>query len=200
VGSSALPKHTCLNRRQGMSKKYVSADSLPRPVPHPKCKHFVDRTGQRYGRLTVLYHAGKYGRGKTPLTHWLCVRDCGVHIIVGGGDLQQGKTRSCGCLLRQHGMGTTPEYAAWRQLVSRCTNPANKAYARYGGRGISVCQRWLDSVEAFVQDMGRRPTEWAALRKLDVSAIRRRLRAGWTVERALTTPSVRAKERAARRR
>jgi hypothetical protein len=57
-----------------------------------------------------------------------------------------------------HGLSYTPEYRAWQTMRLRCTVPDNPAYADYGGRGIKVCDRWMTSVEAFVSDMGPKPT------------------------------------------
>jgi len=57
-----------------------------------------------------------------------------------------------------HGMSSSPEYRAWRTMISRCKNPNASAYKNYGGRGISVCQRWVESFENFLSDMGRRPS------------------------------------------
>jgi len=52
----------------------------------------------------------------------------------------------------------SPEYGAWAEMIQRCTNPKQKRYADYGGRGIHVCERWLNGFENFLADMGRRPT------------------------------------------
>jgi hypothetical protein len=57
-----------------------------------------------------------------------------------------------------HGLTLTPEYRAWQGIRLRCTDPSHKAYPRYGGRGINVCERWLESVETFISDMGPKPT------------------------------------------
>lgn len=61
-------------------------------------------------------------------------------------------------ILRKHGLSHTPEYRAWQTMVRRCTNPADRAYPRYGGRGITVCARWLNDPAAFIADMGRKPS------------------------------------------
>jgi len=57
-----------------------------------------------------------------------------------------------------HGLSYTPEYRAWQMMRLRCTVPTNRAYANYGGRGITVCERWLDSPENFIADMGPKPS------------------------------------------
>jgi hypothetical protein len=80
-------------------------------------------------------------------------------------NLRNGTTKSCGCLRREagqrnatHGMTKTPEYRAWQSMRARCTDPTDKSFIHYGGRGIAVCQAWEESFETFLADMGRRPT------------------------------------------
>lgn len=117
--------------------------------------------GQRFGRWVALERQGldQWGAAR-----WLCRCDCGNTIIVRGGGLWTGKSRSCGCLQREvaaaretkHGQWQTPIYRIWLSMRDRCRNPRNKNYKHYGGRGISVCERW-DSFETFLADMGERP-------------------------------------------
>lgn len=117
-------------------------------------------TGQRFGRLV----ATEFILAK-PKSAWICKCDCGGEAIVTTAKLRAGLTRSCGCFQREdlgnrrrtHGMRRTPEYACWCHLKARCLNPRNPAYASYGGRGITVCDRWKDSFENFLADMGPKP-------------------------------------------
>lgn len=120
----------------------------------------IDITGQRFGRLIVIDH--QYRDEK-----WRCRCDCGKFAYATGTDLRRGCTRSCGCLRaeavasglsRTHGMHGTPEYETWRGMRERCLNPNHGSYARYGGRGITVCASWENSFEAFLADMGPRLT------------------------------------------
>lgn len=67
----------------------------------------------------------------------------------------------------KHGLSRTPEYRAWQQMRLRCTNPNHAAFPNYGGRGISVCARWLNSPEAFVADMGYKPSPLHELDRKD---------------------------------
>jgi hypothetical protein len=113
-----------------------------------------DLTSQRFGRLTVIKEAGRNARGKAL---WLCRCDCGNETIVEGCSLTSGNTRSCGCFGRErsseanktHGMKHTRIYRVWSSMKTRCANPNHCHYQDYGGRGITVCDEWIHSFEAF---------------------------------------------------
>lgn len=98
---------------------------------------------------------------------------CGNVFIALRNSVKTGNTRSCGCLktalqiarLTTHGMSDSQEYSAWQSMKDRCTNSNNKDYRHYGGRGITVCDEWLDSFEAFLTDMGRVPIDHTLERK-----------------------------------
>ena len=97
----------------------------------------VDRTGQKFGRLTVLYRAGNLS-GRPA---WLCRCDCGEAKVVRVTQLVSGSTRSCGCLATEsrtkHGLTDSFEHRVWRGIRTRCNNPNATYYENYGGRGIS---------------------------------------------------------------
>jgi hypothetical protein len=124
-----------------------------------------DLTGQRFGSLIVVARAPNAGRSLV----WTCQCDCGSTKDVRAGNLQSGHTQSCGCRRREvaslaaiarstkHGMAQTREYNSWVAMKDRCSNPSHRAYPRYGGKGISVCVRWIVSFENFYADMGPRP-------------------------------------------
>lgn len=118
-----------------------------------------DITGLRVGSLTVVAKDSVYGRGHLK---WLCRCDCGNTTIVPASRLcQKGRpTRSCGCLNSYrstknitHAMTKTHPYQVWRNLRYRCAKPSHPQFHHYGGRGISVCDRWNSSFEDFWADV-----------------------------------------------
>ena len=107
-----------------------------------------DITGMRFGKLTVISKSHKDNFDKW---HWLCRCDCGNVTTVEGNRLRSGKTKSCGCLQRQHrktgfhkkhGMTDSRLYVIWSNMKARCENPNSTSWKNYGGRGISVCSEW----------------------------------------------------------
>lgn len=127
----------------------------------------IDITGHRYGRLVALQLAPQQ-RGRRM---WKCRCDCGREVVVDQAAMRFGNSASCGCLKieatiasnrvlkRTHGhklQHATPEYRSWQAMKARCLNPNAHAYERYGGAGITVCDRWL-KFENFLADMGPRP-------------------------------------------
>lgn len=126
----------------------------------------LDLTGKRFGRLVVLgfSHANEHRH-----SCYHCQCSCGVRCIVVRGNLLNGHTHSCGCLSKEarssahliHGCAKhgarTSEYAAWSAMRARCSNPNVKDWKNYGGRGIVVCDRWINSFENFLTDMGPKP-------------------------------------------
>lgn len=109
--------------------------------------------GARFGKLIVT---GQYVKGDKKID---CVCDCGTHKSVWINMLGR-KINSCGCgkgRATKHGMYGIPEYRVWNSMIQRCTNPNQEGWSNYGGRGISVCERWLTSFQNFYDDMGPRP-------------------------------------------
>ena len=196
-------------------------------------KFAKDERGNVYGRLTVIR---RDGMSRTREAQWLCKCECGNTTTVTGHALRRGTTKACGCLAKKsNGLTNSAEHRCWAMMKNRCYNPKYSLYYRYGGRGISVCDRWLNSFLAFYEDVGVRPStkhsidrinnegnyepgnvrwatrleqsrnrshvkmlshngetkhiaDWASEYGLNPNTIRSRVRAGWTVEAALTTP------------
>ncbi len=118
---------------------------------------FIDLTGQKFGRLTVIKRAEN---AKCSNIQWFCQCECGKQTIVQGGTLRSGRTKSCGCLRIKHKYAIIDKisstYEMWKNIIQRCTNSNNSRYKDYGGRGIRVCEAWR-SFDHFFEDMGERP-------------------------------------------
>lgn len=125
----------------------------------------IDLINKRFNRLVVIKRVmdDKCGNRR-----WLCRCDCGILKIILGCNLLTGNTKSCGCLQKEltssrsmlHGHRinkiTSGTYATWQSLIQRCIHPTHRNYKNYGGRGITVCNRWL-KFENFLTDMGKKP-------------------------------------------
>jgi len=119
-----------------------------------------DLTGRRFGRLIVISESNRSSKGKVM---WNCICECGNEVSILSSSLLNNNTNSCGCLHKEvnitHGLSNTPEYASWNMMRQRCLNSKCEAYSYYGGRGITICDRWLNSFENFLMDMGYRPSD-----------------------------------------
>lgn len=123
-----------------------------------------DLIGRKYERLTVISPDGRNRHGEML---WLCKCECGNSKVTRGSNLKRGCTKSCGCLSRElastrlkkgdignkgrtkHGLRYTRPYHIWVGMKQRCYNPHNDHYKNYGGRGITICNEWRDSVATF---------------------------------------------------
>ncbi len=136
----------------------VSCGCHAREQSKLKC---IDIKGQVFGRLTVIEKV----IGKKNVSEWLCQCECGNKTMVFGSKLRSGQTLSCGCYhidkITKHGHAkiASSEYLAWTSMYQRCYNENHRSYKNYGGRGIKICDRWLNSFENFYADMGDKPTQ-----------------------------------------
>jgi hypothetical protein len=121
--------------------------------------------GQQFGRWTVISEDWiVQGKERSALVRCSCPKAIEKYVRI--SRLLAGESQSCGCLMRErvskakktHGMKGTSEYRAWQNIKNRCYNPKDKKYAIYGGRGIKICERWLESFENFFADMGLKPS------------------------------------------
>ena len=135
------------------------------PVGHPypesaKLKiserHGAKLEGQRFGKLIVLHRNPEYVPGSGKGVMWVCLCDCGKQIKTISEYLIRGDTKSCGCLKLKyknhngtHGLSHTLLYGVHSSMLGRCLNPTDQNYERYGGRGITVCDEWKESVQSF---------------------------------------------------
>ena len=141
------------------------------------------KVGDRFGRLVVLRELESVRSPNGSVSRMVeCRCVCGEVRGFRLPLLRNGKTKSCGCLARElaaerghkygggnktHGGTGTLEYQTWGSMKDRCTNPSNMGWLNYGGRGISVCDRWLNSFPAFLEDMGRRPGVGHSIHRVD---------------------------------
>lgn len=121
---------------------------------------FQDIAGKKFGRLTVIRLAAKKPPSRAIM--WLCKCDCGKEITTRSSGILSGQSKSCGCYradVQKAGRGKManhPYYHLWSNMIDRCTNPKCLHWESYGGRGITVCERWKD-ISNFIADVGERP-------------------------------------------
>src|SRR5262245_59967365 len=135
---------------------FLNLEALMPRGPKPR-----DEIGKTYNKLTVIAFSHSDGHQRWYDCQCICGNMARVQIV----SLRNGHTKSCGCALLDrpparltHGLRHTPEYQSWAAMKARCFNPKNPKYARYGGRGITVCPQWINSFETFYADMGPRPS------------------------------------------
>jgi hypothetical protein len=136
------------------------------------------KSGDKYGRLTIVKEVEPYvsPSGKT-YRKFNCLCECGNKIDTQLTSLTSNLTTSCGCYKKEkviersttHGLYKTEGYYSWYNMKQRCYNSNLKRYEDYGGRGIKICDRWLNSFENFLTDMGEKPTPQHSIDRIDVN-------------------------------
>lgn len=117
---------------------------------------FEDLTGKRFGRLTVIKRVYKEGDKQT---YWLCKCDCGNETVACASHLKDGHTKSCGCFHKEelnkshtkHGLSKHHLYKVYKAMKQRTTKGYDKRYKNYGGRGIVVCDEWMNDFNKFYE-------------------------------------------------
>lgn len=135
-------------------------------------KNAKDISGKKFGRLTVIRPIAERQNRKIV---WECLCECGVRSYVVGADLRGGNTQSCGCyhiekmklVKTTHGGTGTKLFAVWMNMKDRCYNHKNEFFHRYGGRGITICDRWVKSFAAFLEDMGHPPADKPTIERIN---------------------------------
>lgn len=133
--------------------------------------------GKKYNRLLVISKSGKTKKGEYK---YKCLCDCGNIVETPTSyNLRKGITKSCGCLQREIAKNKPwhkyknyklkSEYNTWSTMKRRCYNKEDNGYKYYGGRGIKVCDRWLESFDDFIEDMGPKPFKGAQLDRIDAN-------------------------------
>lgn len=125
--------------------------------------------GTRYTSLVIVEPVWHEQRGSWAAK---CLCDCGKEVTVRYDELVKGGTKSCGCRSRfapTHGGTNSEEYRIWANMLYRCRTPTASNFQNYGGRGISVCERWANSFEHFLEDVGKRPNTSATIDRIDVN-------------------------------
>jgi hypothetical protein len=120
------------------------------------------KSGDKYGRLTIVKEVEPYiSPNKKTKRKFECLCDCGNIKDIVLNHIRRGDINSCGCYQKEkittHGLVYHPLYKTWKSMKYRCYNINYIRYNDYGGRGIKICDRWLESFENFLQDMGERP-------------------------------------------
>jgi len=135
----------------------------------------AELAGIKFGLLTPIETVPHDVTGRRGGRDWLCQCECGNATVVRANSLLRGLTKSCGCLRKKlsaerrktHGESGSPTYKSWQRMKQRCESPDNKHYYCYGGRGISVCERW-SCFENFLADMGQCPVGYS-IERIDVN-------------------------------
>jgi len=133
----------------------------------------IDVVGQRYGRYLVIAKSDKRTKANKQVV--LCKCDCGTEREVVVNNLRSGTSTSCGCWKDEktgarrkiHGYSKNSMYHRYRSMIRRCYDPLHKEFHNYGGRGIKVCDRWLESIENYMEDMGKAPFYMASIDRID---------------------------------
>jgi len=129
----------------------------------------INMVGKTYGKLLILEEVKE--RDSYGYILYKCKCSCGKEKIIRGHNIRSGNSLSCSCSRIQpnlkHNMSYTAEHNAWRSMKKRCKNKNDPRYEDYGGRGIKVCDRWINSFENFFEDMGYKPSKSHSIERIN---------------------------------
>lgn len=141
-----------------------------RTLLNNKHREFIERyQGKTFNKLLIVSFSHRY-KNKN---FWHCICSCGKQTIIETYSFSSGKAKSCGCIKRTikprltHGQSHTSEFHIWQGMKARCYNKMSHAFDDYGGRGIVVCNEWINSFETFFKEMGPRPSPLHSLDRID---------------------------------
>lgn len=163
-----MEKHDKRTRRKNNINMTLD-EVLMLDIELPKRKNFNNLTNKTFNELSVI----KYYGIKNKTSHWYCLCSCGQITIVSNNNLTSGHIISCGHISEErfgvttHGKSWNLTYVSWVAMKDRCSKKSGKDYERYVLRGIKVCDRWLDSFENFLEDMGERPSKKYSLERIN---------------------------------
>lgn len=132
-----------------------------------------DLIGKVFDRLTVIKLGPPIGSRRA----YICICTCGLEKLIRSECLSNGMTKSCGCiraentakLNKTHGMSLSAEYKSWAHAKARIFNPSNHKFSHYGGRGITMCQEWVNSFDVFYAEMGKKPSAKHSIGRINVN-------------------------------
>jgi hypothetical protein len=175
-GNEKIVNDSSLMRGLSRSCRCLSKELTAKRSSGPRLyrREQLNLAGQRFGLLVVIAVAPLGNRGHFRST---CRCDCGNEVVIRDAALRCGGSTSCGCrstkLLikrnRTHGRTGTAEHRVWMAIKNRCYRPRHNQFHNYGGRGIKMCPRWLNSFESFLEDMGARPSPKHSIERINNS-------------------------------
>lgn len=130
------------------------------------CGRSINMIGKKIGKLNIIKRDTSIKDGQN--SWWICECECGTIKSIRGGDLRKNaKNKSCGECYTSNRIKYPSEYESWRDMKKRCLNPNRPGYKNYGGRGIKICERWVNSFDNFIEDMKPKPFQELTLERID---------------------------------
>lgn len=142
---------------------------MPKGVyKHKPSSRFIDLSGLVFGKLTAIERVANTSYNAT---RWKCLCECGIFCERSAAYLRNGRATHCGCSkpMKKKGQSLRPEYSNWDSMIRRCTKPDASHFYLYGGRGIKVCEQWLNNFWKFLEDVGPKPSSNHSLDRINTN-------------------------------